>query len=96
MHLATRPHHCTRPCNDRARVFDVAQALVYFQTDSVAQCPSSSDELMRLGYLGRPPVDCHGRPLRFICPGTHDPDGADVSAAGPDRRFGTTDDVTSW
>jgi hypothetical protein len=32
----------------------------------------------------------------FICPGVHDPAGADVTSAGRDGLFGTADDINSW
>ena len=39
--------------------------------------------------------DPWGTPYTFKCPGTQDPDGADVISAGPDKQPGTEDDIKS-
>jgi len=30
------------------------------------------------------------------CPGTNDPDSADITSSGPDKADGTADDIKSW
>ena len=44
------------------------------------------------------PVDAWGRPLQYEYPGQHNTDGskADISSGGPDKAFGTADDITNW
>jgi general secretion pathway protein G len=40
--------------------------------------------------------DAWGNKWIYRCPGTHDPDGFDLSSAGPDGREGTDDDIFTW
>jgi len=42
------------------------------------------------------PVDPWGTPYVYECPGRHNPDGYDLSSAGPDKQFGTDDDINNW
>ena len=32
----------------------------------------------------------------YVCPSTHDTDGADIWSKGKDKQDGTADDITSW
>ncbi len=54
-------------------------------------CPRTLDELAPI--IARPTVDAWGTPLEMRC-GTGIR-GAYIRSAGPDRRFETTDDITS-
>jgi hypothetical protein len=87
---------CGRPRNTQMVMHHIAEALVHYQVDHSNACPTSIQELVDGHYLNRLPRDTWGQPLAFRCPGEHAPDGADVSSAGPDRRFGTADDLRSW
>jgi general secretion pathway protein G len=42
------------------------------------------------------PLDPWGAPYIYECPGKHNPNGYDLSSAGPDGRPGNEDDITSW
>ena len=44
------------------------------------------------------PIDPWGRPLQYEYPGQHHSDGSkpDISSGGPDKAFGTPDDITNW
>lgn len=44
------------------------------------------------------PVDAWGRPLQYEYPGQHNTGGTkpDISSGGPDKAFGTPDDITNW
>lgn len=44
------------------------------------------------------PVDAWGRPLQYEYPGQHNTGGSkpDISSGGPDKAFGTADDITNW
>ncbi len=75
---------------------DLESALVHFQTENTDSCPGSIDDLVSQKMLAKPPLDRWGHRLRFVCPGVHSPDGADIVSAGPDGRFGTGDDIRSW
>jgi hypothetical protein len=68
------------------------RALAHFRSQH-AVCPRS---LAALPDLLAPPVDGWEQPLLFVCPGVHDPAGADVTSAGRDGLFGTADDINSW
>jgi len=91
--LASRP---SRAGETRAILRTVGQALVHWQSDNAATCPSDIATLAEENYLLRPPRDGWGHPLRFQCPGQHNADGADVVSAGSDGVFDTDDDIHSW
>ena len=44
------------------------------------------------------PKDPWGRPLQYEYPGQHHNQGSkpDISSGGPDKAFGTPDDITNW
>lgn len=44
------------------------------------------------------PVDAWGRPIQYEYPGQHNPNGSkpDISSGGPDKAFGTADDIVNW
>jgi type II secretion system (T2SS) protein G len=95
LHRALRPR---RACliDTRFVMIDVELALVHYQTDHTALCPPSLSTLVDGSHLARLPVDAWGQPLSFACPGRHNPEGADIVSAGPDRVLGTADDLRSW
>lgn len=47
-------------------------------------------------YLEKIPVDPWGTPYAYEFPGRHNPNGYDISSAGPDKQFGTDDDINNW
>ncbi len=47
-------------------------------------------------YMDKVPVDPWGTPYAYECPGRHNPNGFDLSSAGPDKQFGTDDDINNW
>ena len=60
-------------------------------------CPKGIEELIAQGDLTKSQMkDPWGTPFTFRCPGIKDPDGVDVSSAGPDKQPGTPDDINSW
>ncbi len=100
-HAACRlPRHCSgrrpRITETKLTIKTVEQALIHFQTDHEENCPRSLSQLFEEKYLTKRPLDAWDAPLRFVCPGEHDRDGADVSSAGKDRQWGTADDLNSW
>ena len=42
------------------------------------------------------PVDPWGHKYIYEYPGKHNPNGYDLSSAGPDGRLGTADDINNW
>lgn len=61
----------------------------------------NGDEKWNGPYLkesGAVPVDAWGRPLQYEYPGQHHAQGSkpDISSGGPDKAFGTPDDITNW
>lgn len=77
-------------------IHNVEQALVHYQTDNTDGCPKALTELVTQKYMLKEPKDAWGQSLTFSCPGTHNPDGADISSKGKDRQEGTVDDIHSW
>jgi hypothetical protein len=86
---------CARK-NTKAAIHTVQEAMIHYQTDHTEACPPSLQTLVVEHYLMRLPRDQWGEPLQFVCPGSHNPDDADITSAGKDRRFGTADDIHSW
>lgn len=94
---ASWPHAApSRRTNTKSTMLTVQQALVVFQAGHEEDCPASVDDLVTQKLLTKPPIDAWQQPLRFVCPGAHTPDGADVVSAGPDKQFDTQDDIKSW
>jgi hypothetical protein len=73
----------------------VERTIDRYQMEHSDACPPSIQALADEQYLARPPRDAWGQPFKFICPGLHTPDAADVISAGADGRFGTADDIKS-
>jgi general secretion pathway protein G len=47
-------------------------------------------------YLDKVPPDPWQHPYIYECPGRHNPNGFDLSSAGPDGQAGTDDDIGNW
>jgi general secretion pathway protein G len=91
----------------RTDISHIELALKMFETDN-GRFPSSEEGLQALitqpagaqnwhgPYLEKGvPVDPWSNPYVYAYPGTHNPNGFDLSSTGPDGREGT-DDVTNW
>lgn len=76
-------------------IHNVEQALVHYQTDNT-DCPKTVNDLVAQKYMQKEPKDAWGQPLIFVCPGQHNPDGADITSKGKDKQEGTQDDIHSW
>jgi hypothetical protein len=86
---------CVHFTDTKLVIKDVEAALVLFQTEKDG-CPASLATFIEQKILVKVPLDSWGQPLRFVCPGAHNPYGADIVSAGRDRIFGTADDIRSW
>ncbi len=76
-------------------IHNVEQALVHYQTDNT-DCPKTVNDLVTQKYMQKEPKDAWGQSLIFVCPGQHNPDGADITSKGKDKQEGTQDDIHSW
>jgi hypothetical protein len=75
----------------RVRVRQVPQGISVFQIER-NRCPDSKDDLVAGGYVdARNLVDPWGTPIAFRC----SDDDVSATSAGPDRIFGTPDDVSN-
>jgi hypothetical protein len=73
----------------RVRVGEVRQVVTTYQIER-NRCPTTSDDLIAGGYIdARRLVDPWRTPIAFSC-STED---TNVVSAGPDRAFGTPDDI---
>jgi general secretion pathway protein G len=80
----------------RQRVMAVKNGVSQYMIDNNG-CPKGIDDLIAQKYLDRGNAkDPWGKDFTFRCPGTNDPDNADISSAGPDKQDGTPDDIRSW
>jgi general secretion pathway protein G len=57
-------------------------------------CPKDVQDLKASGIMKKVKKDPWGTAYKLNCPGEHAP--VDVVSAGPDKEFGTADDVNSW
>ena len=81
----------------KQRVGAVREAVVKYMIDNSSACPKGIDDLVAQKYIDKAGAkDPWDKPYIFQCPGTNDPDSADVSSAGPDKQEGTADDIHSW
>ncbi|MGB1699334.1 MAG: type II secretion system protein GspG [Nannocystaceae bacterium] len=58
------------------------------------KCPKDMQELKAGGIVKKSKKDPWGTAYQITCPGEHGE--IDVSSAGPDKQFGSEDDVNSW
>jgi general secretion pathway protein G len=77
-------------------VTQIAHAAQQYMMENNSNCPNGIDDLVTNRNLPRKPKDPWGRDYALKCPGTGDPDGADVMSTGPDRQEGSADDIKSW
>lgn len=63
-------------------------------TDLVVKPPDASGEWHQ--YLDQLPSDPWGHPYRYESPGKHNTNSFDLSSAGPDGKFDTSDDIGNW
>jgi hypothetical protein len=94
--LLSRFRCCGPLPRTRHFIKNLETAVETYMMDNDGECPASLGHLYTLKIINRPPRDGWGRRFRFVCPGVHDKDIADISSAGPDGRRGTSDDITSW
>ena len=81
----------------KQRVGAVREAVVKYMIDNSSACPKGIDDLVAQKYIDKAGAkDPWDRPFTFQCPGTNDPDSADVTSGGPDKQDGTADDIHSW
>jgi general secretion pathway protein G len=80
----------------KQRVNAVKNGVNTYMVDNNA-CPKGIDDLVAQKYLDKSNAkDPWGKDLIFRCPGTNDPESADIVSAGPDKQEGTPDDIRSW
>jgi len=80
----------------KMRVKAVRDAVTQYMIETPS-CPKSMEELLSGRYLDKDKMkDAWGSSIVLKCPGTGDPEGADVSSPGPDKQDGTADDIKSW
>jgi general secretion pathway protein G len=81
----------------KLRLKSVRDATAQYMIDNNSTCPKGIDDLLAQKYLDKNNAkDTWDKPFFFRCPGTNDPDSADVSSSGPDKQEGTADDIKSW
>ncbi len=93
----------------RISVRGAEQALKMYAVDHLGDMPTTSEGLQILlqpknpqdkrwrgPYLDRAPADAWGTELKYEFPGRKNKTGFDISSAGPDKVFGTDDDIGNW
>jgi hypothetical protein len=77
----------------RFKMRNVEEALVNYGFDHPEQCPWSMSVLVDQRYLARPAKDAWGTTIAFTCTSPFTTAHPLVVSAGPDRKFGTLDDI---
>ena len=85
------------------------QALKMYAVDHLGEMPNSTegfsaliqpkgaqDRRWRGPYLERMPTDAWGVELKYEFPSRKSKSSFDIVSAGPDRSFGTDDDIGNW
>lgn len=93
----------------RISVRGAEQALKMYAVDHLGDMPATNDgfavllqpknaqdKRWRGPYLDRAPTDAWGTQLKYEFPGRMNKSNFDVSSAGPDKVFGTDDDIGNW
>ncbi len=57
--------------------------------------PTRPDPAWRGPYIEQDPKDAWGQPFKYVRPGKHGDMSFDLVSGGPDRAFGTQDDIVS-
>lgn len=87
----------------------IDQAIQMYQLDHQGLTPNmqeglqalvekvnSRDKRWRGPYLKNLPVDAWGNEFRYLMPGKKNTTTYDIISSGPDRQFGTSDDIGNW
>jgi general secretion pathway protein G len=79
----------------KQRVQEIQQGVNTFMIDN-NNCPRTLEELVAQKYVAKGVAkDPWGKDFTMKCPGTADPESADIVSAGPDKQDGTPDDIKS-
>jgi len=90
LHEFNQPWPCSVARIARLRAREIEMGIEQFQIEN-KRCPAGTAELIQGRYVSiHSLVDPWGRALLFWCKD----DGPRALSAGPDREFGTADDVT--
>jgi general secretion pathway protein G len=82
--------------NTKTIIVNVESAVQLYMMENNDDCPASLEELHAQKILRKPPVDAWSEPLIFSCPGERNADGFDIASKGPDKKEGTSDDITNF
>ncbi len=80
----------------KTQVSEVTGAVQQYMMDNNNNCPQGIEELISQKLLKKDYKDPWGKPFSLKCPGEQDPDGVDITSAGPDKAEGSEDDINSW
>ena len=81
----------------KERIKEISQGVTTYMIDSNSTCPKGLDDLVAQKYVSKASAkDPWGKDFTVRCPGTNDPDSADITSSGPDKADGTGDDIKSW
>ena len=79
----------------RNEVTQIEQAAEMYMVQKSGKCPKSMQDLKAGGVLKKVKKDPWGTAYQIKCPGENSSID-NVSSAGPDKEFGSADDVNSW
>jgi general secretion pathway protein G len=77
-------------------VKEISDSVTQYMIENNNECPKGMDDLVAKRNYRKVVKDPWGKDFIIKCPGTNDPDGADVLSGGPDKQEGTPDDIKSW
>ena len=77
----------------RASLLTLRTALDSYRAANGGDCPPDLAELERKNFIRLIPLDAWGHPFLLTCPGRFDPQGYELTSAGPDGIPGGLDRV---
>ncbi|MEE9386283.1 MAG: type II secretion system protein GspG [Nannocystaceae bacterium] len=78
----------------RTEVLKLESLVEMYKVQKKGRCPKNLGDLKAAGIVKRVNKDPWGTPYRFKCDGEHA--GIEISSAGKDKEFDTTDDINAW
>jgi general secretion pathway protein G len=82
--------------NAKNQTVQIQQAVEQYMMQKRGKCPKSLQDVKASGFINKVSKDPWGTDYELRCPGEKLPNSVDVVSAGPDREFGTPDDIANY
>jgi general secretion pathway protein G len=82
--------------NAKNQTVQIQQAVEQYMMQKRGKCPKTLQDVKASGFINKVSKDPWGVDYELKCPGEQLPNSVDVVSAGPDREFGTPDDIANY